>query len=267
MKKYTSITLSMIFVIGLSNCLFSREDQQKKNGPFSEVGSFFDKFDTWMYGDEQTKGISEKTKDFFKQAEKEVKGMMHELKKTSRHLHDRSLHHAKQAFEQTSKLMKEGALKLEELKKNISDDIEKTQQAKQYNVREYTNNDKNTYGVEIILPHIKKDAIKVNTTETKKKSGIIKSLEITAEEEINADNHIQKLYSRQMYSSSVINGKTKETRYKIKYENGTVTIIINLPDNIDEENYTMKFDDEKLTIEFEKTKKERTTRRKLMFTR
>lgn len=126
-------------------------------------------------------------------------------------------------------------------------------------VKEYQDEARAVYGLNITLPGYDQADIKVNISKKETKGTLAKKmLEIIAEKAIpqekTEEKNGTKIVTRQSsvsYSATVINGKKRE----IRQENGKVTITIALENTIDEDDYTMKFKDNVLTIEFKKLEK------------
>ncbi len=136
---------------------------------------------------------------------------------------------------------------------------------KQFFVKEF--DAKGVWGVKIALPGHSKDDIKVSIKPDKDdnkikvlKVVIHKKNEVSKEpkkQKENKDQGIvgQESHSEYAYSStSIVGGKKRVMQYRMMYQGKDgevdVTIHVNLPSTIDDENYTMTFKDDVLVIEF-----------------
>jgi HSP20 family molecular chaperone IbpA len=163
-------------------------------------------------------------------------------------------------IEKSSKVhddMKDSSKKVDDVVAKIDDNAELVKKFAQFSIEEIEIKDQTKWGIRINIPGFTAKEITVNISTEEGAFGSKNVLEVVAmhkkpvvTEEVvkEGKTKVIKVISQQMSSSTVINGKQRE----ISYKNGVLTIKMDLPQTIDVEDYTMKFDEQnnQLVIEF-----------------
>lgn len=138
-------------------------------------------------------------------------------------------------------------------------------------VQELEVQDPLAYSAKIMLPGIKQEELKVEVgTEDEEQGGqkiVTISIPITPQD--GEQSKIQSFSSRVVSSSTVIiNSKEKqrETCITKELKDNVFSITLSLPENVDTQNYTMKYNDGILTLEFGKLTKKPREKRRLILT-
>jgi HSP20 family molecular chaperone IbpA len=159
------------------------------------------------------------------------------------------------------------------MERNLAEVVEQNK----YQIKEQEEDGTNTYKIKITLPGFKQDDVNVTIKSDKKNNIIHHALELhgtkaadkkpETEDTINGKKVSVKQTSTQIFSSSTYaNGREKTIHYK----DGVIKIKIDLPldINIEENKYSMSFDQNKetLILEFNKTTPPTTTKTQLKYT-
>jgi len=140
--------------------------------------------------------------------------------------------------------------------------------AANYKINEFQSDDGQSYGISISMPEFTEDQISVSIEETKKNHSKINVLKIKAQTEApqkvtskSDGKTILRQSSQQVVSSRSVNGRHQY----INYKDGKLDAVIDLPQTIRSDQYTMTFENNILKIEFEIEKKPEDTVKKLEF--
>lgn len=122
-----------------------------------------------------------------------------------------------------------------------------------YKINEVVSDDGQSYGIVISMPGFNQDQIKVSIEENTKNGRKVNTLRVTAQEEVTKKTKSEPEEgsfithsSQQAISSKYINGRQQY----VKYENGKLEAIIDLPRTVNQEEYMMSFENGVLNIEF-----------------
>ena len=122
-----------------------------------------------------------------------------------------------------------------------------------YKINEVVSDDGQSYGIVISMPGFNQDQIKVSIEENTKNGRKVNTLRVTAQEEVTKKTKSEPEEggfithsSQQAISSKYINGRQQY----VKYENGKLEAIIDLPGTVNQEEYMMSFENGILKVEF-----------------
>jgi|WetSurMetagenome_2_1015567.scaffolds.fasta_scaffold518798_1 HSP20 family molecular chaperone IbpA len=169
--------------------------------------------------------------------------------------------------------IKDSSKKVDDFVAKIDNNAEMIKRFSQFSIEEIKTKDQTKWGIRINLPGFTAKEITVNVSTQEGTVGSKNVLEAVAAHkkpvvtkeiiEKEGKAKVIKVSSQHMSSSTVINGKKRE----ISYTDGVLTIKMDLPQTVDVEDYTMKFDEQndQLTIEFAR-KEKAPQKRNLTFT-
>ncbi len=154
---------------------------------------------------------------------------------------------------------------IESLTNELRDGISKQNELSKYKIKESTSDDGKILSIVITIPGFDKNDLNI-TIDEKDDKKTVRTLTVTAlkkEEKAKTkkskknDASVFHHRSESLRSASFINGR----RQILEYDNGSLKVNIDLPNNIISEDYVMTFKDDQLKIEFPiKEVKEKSTR-------
>jgi len=239
--------------------------------PFIEVSSFFDDFDSmhdqifdWM----QEFPVVRRTGP----ADKAMQENLKDICQQSRKMHERATEALRlmqvgssKPLENIQEGMKKDLSAMDSLIDKMGKNIDELKTFDGFSAREFENTDRKVYGVKISLPGFSQDDVTVNVSQETNRNGTKKALEVVAKKkeatgvegesksiDDDKETQVKRVIKQHMHSSSIINGRKKE----INYQDGVLKVNLDLPVGVSDDKYTMKFEDNILTLEFPKQVKE-----------
>jgi HSP20 family molecular chaperone IbpA len=259
MNKSNKFLVAAIITINALPCINVRA-----SADFVSMRDFFTEVDSLLFGDEVFGEVISSvdnvySKDMevtFVKIQQEARRIQAEALNAMRALHDTSSKRACETLKSTQKRMTEGVDSLKGLTAQLDDGIAQTQKMSQFSIKE-TEKD-GAYIVKISLPGYSQDDIKVTVSKQDIAVGARTLLEVEAVEKKQTksttqsadknDKSMRVITTQQLMSTSIINDRKREIRYK----DGVLQAKVVLPHFVNDENYSMVFKDEILTLEFKK---------------
>lgn len=201
------------------------------------------------------------------QTKKETKDLEPDLRSNLEQLHET----ASEIKRQTGKLIKSHKHRIASVWDSMFKEMEKSQKAfgkffsdvrkdfgtkfasSSYKINELASDDGQSYGIVISMPGFNQEQIKVSIEENAKNGRRVNTLRVTAQEEVtkktkseSEDGSFVAHTSQQTVSSKYVNGRQQY----LKYVDGKLEAIIDLPSTVNQEEYMMSFENGILNIEF-----------------
>ena len=262
-SKVVAISALSVGLMALSSCFAEKEEVDV----FVDLNSFFGDFDRLW--EKQPKDVVAAEGQSGLLFNKQLHGTLQKIREESRKMHQRATEALKvlhqSSTEELTRLqeeMSDGIQSSQALVTKFGSDIVQCKDFNQFTIKEFYNADNTTYSIQMTLPGVTQDNLKIKVS--KHKDGN-KTLVATAQpkkqqeqkKKVKADKKkvgkkdVVRCFSQQMQSVAIVDGR----RRSVSFKDGELVLYADLPSGIDEDKYSMTFEQGALTVEFPCQKK------------